>query len=428
MESYVIDIHRCTFAITFATVLMGLPLCAARGQELPRRVTLEEALSLFSQNNVDLRVARADAAEAAALARQAAAYPNPELAATHEPLSGDGQNYSESYVNLSQRLQWPGTRSARQDAAERIAAAATARLTADSARLAFEVKEAWVDAALAERSAALLDRVTAVFREAERRAEERLREGDISAYDRRRIGLERLRYENILAEARLGASSARRTLALLVLPESDQLELAPADTLVSAPPSIDRERLIAGALARRSELAAAAAEVEAARASARAARSGRLPDLVATGGWKRQSDGLSGAFLGVSIPLPIWDRRAGEVEASDARVAAAAARMTEAERQVRNDVARALLAYEATEARIAMLRDSRTEATDLLAIAQVAYEAGEMDLVQLLDAADALREAQTLEARLRAELWTSYFDLERAAGGFDAATNNEGDA
>lgn len=423
-----IDNHRCTFAIAVAMVLIGLPVRSIQGQEAPRRVTLEEALALFARNNVDLHVARADAAEAAALARQAAAYPNPELAATHEPLSGDGRNYSESYLNVSQRLQWPGTRRARQSAADRIAAAATARLAADSARLVFEVKEAWIGAALAERSAALLARVTAVFREAERRAEERLREGDISAYDRRRIAVERLRYENYLADATLGAASARRTLALLVLPESDELEVGPADTLGVVPPPIDRDQLIADAMARRSEVAAAAAELEAAQAAGRGARSGRIPDLTATGGWKRQSDGLSGAFLGFSIPLPLWDRRAGDVEAADARVAAAAARLAQAERQVRNDVARALLAHEAAVARIAMLGDPQAQAADLLSIAQIAYEAGEMDLVQLLDAADALREAQTLEARLRAELWTSYFDLERAVGGFVGTMDNEEDA
>lgn len=37
-----------------------------------------------------------------------------------------------------------------------------------------------------------------------------------------------------------------------------------------------------------------------------------------------------------------------------------------------------------------------------------------MDLVQLLDAAGALRDSETLEARLRPELWISWFDLERA--------------
>jgi outer membrane protein, heavy metal efflux system len=424
----VTDIFRCILVLTGATVLMATSSAAARGQEALRRVTLAEAHALFARNNAELHVARAAAVEAAALARQTAAYPNPEVSVTHEPLSGGGRSYSESYFNLSQRLQWPGTRSARQNAADRIAAAAAARLAADSSRLAFQVREAWVNAALAERSVSLLERVTEVFRSAERSAEERLREGDISAYDRRRIAIERLRYESSLADARLTASTQRRTLALLVLPGGDELEIGPADTLGAAPPRPDLERLMGNALARRSEVAAAAAALEAARTDARAARSGRIPDATAISGWKRQSDGLAGAFLGLSIPLPLWDRRAGDVGAADARVSAAEARRAQAERQVRNDVARALLAYEAAVARIAMLADPQVEAADLVAIAQIAYDAGEMELVQLLDAADALREAQALEARLRADLWTSWFDLERAVGGFDASMNDVEDA
>jgi cobalt-zinc-cadmium efflux system outer membrane protein len=424
----VIDIHRCTTSFVLAIALFAAPPPAVRGQAPARRVTLGEALALFSTNNVDMRVARADATEAAALARQVAAYPNPELAASHEPLSGDGRNYSETYFTLSQRLQWPATRSARQSAAERIAEAASARLAADSARLAFDVKEAWLAAAFAERGAALLERVTGVFREADRSAEERLREGDLSVYDRRRIAVERIRYENALTEAALSAAGARRLLALLVLPESDELELAPADTLESTPPVVDSARMMSQALRRRSEVAAATAELEAASAEARVSRSGRVPDVTAIGGYKRQSDGLTGAFVGISIPLPVWDRRAGAIEAADERVVAAAARLADAQRRVRNDVTRALLAYASYVARIELLGDAQAEVSDLLTVALVAYEAGEMDLIELLDAADAERDAQALEMRLRAEFWTSYFDLERAVGGFDASTDNEEDA
>ena len=63
--------------------------------------------------------------------------------------------------------------------------------------------------------------------------------------------------------------------------------------------------------------------------------------------------------------------------------------------------------------------DSLDEDPDLLQIAQLAYDAGEMDLVQLLDAAEALWDARTARARLKADLWTAYYDLERAVGGFD---------
>lgn len=409
-------------SLTLFTAVMMIAAPAAAQQ--PRAVTLDEALELFEANNLELRLARADAAEAAALARQAAAYPNPTLIGSHEPLSDGDRSYSESYLNLSQRLEWPGTRSARQAAAARTAAAAAARLAADSARLAFEVKRTFTEAARAEREERVLARVTEVFRSGERSAEERYVEGDISLYDRRRIGVERARYETRLAEAGLGAAAARRHLALLVAPASEDVQLAPAEAPIELPPVILPERTLEVALARRNDVAAARAGVESARAAASVARRERIPDLTATGGYKTQSDGMTGAFLGLSLPFPVWDRSGGAVDAAEARVMAAESRLALTHRQVENDVRRALERYESLSQRAELLSGTATdEAADLLDIARVAYAEGEMELIELLDAAEAFWEVQNAEARLVADLWTGYYDVERAVGGFGEGTN-----
>ena len=421
-----------TIAILLAP---GLPSGAslAEAQE-PRRITLEEAIQLFAENNLELRLARADAAEAAGLARQAAAFPNPTLTGTHEPLSDNGQSYAETYLNLSQRLEWPGTRSARRTAAERAAAAARARLAADSARLAFEVKRAFTDAGRAGQTVAILERVTYVFREGTTSAEARYEEGDLSLYDLRRIRLEWARYENRLAEARLEAAAARRELATLVAPDADVLELTPADPLAGRPPAASAEQgvgAVEAALTRRAEVAAAESALVARRAGAAAARGGRIPDLTATGGYKTQSDGFTGVFLGLSLPVPLWDRRGGAIEAAEARAGAAESRATLARRRVATDVRRTVETYRSLRARAELLdqpvpeQPGGDEAGDLLDIARVAYAEGEMELIELLDAAEALMEARVAEARLRAELWIGYYDVERAVGGFDDATNEE---
>lgn len=412
---------RASLGIASAVLLFAAPAIAQQ----PRAITLDEALDLFAANNLELRLARAEAAEAAAVARQAGAYPNPTIIASHEPLSDADRSYSETYVNLSQRLEWPGTRSAQRDAAGRTAAAAAARLGADSARLAFEVKRAYTEAARAERAQRVLTRVTDVFRTGERSAEERYAAGDISLFDRRRIAVERARYETRLAEADLEAAAARRQLALLVAPTGEELQLAPADALAGLPPLILPERPLELALVRRDEVAAVEAAMESARAAASVARQERIPDLTATGGYKRQSDGFTGAFLGLSLPLPVWDRRGGAVDAANARVTAAESRLALTRRQVENDVRRALETYESLSRRADLLGAAATRDTaDLLEIARVAYAEGEMELITLLDAAEALWEAQTAEARLRADLWIGYYDVERAVGGFESGVND----
>lgn len=403
---------------------LGFWSTTVAAQEPTRRVSLEQALRLFATNNLELRLARSRRAEAAGLARQANAFPNPTATVTHEPLSRNDQDYSETYVTLSQRFELPGKRGARAAVASRALEAVEARLRADSARLGFAVKQAFVRAAMAEDRLAITERVADVFRKGARSAVVREAEGDISLYDLRRFLVERTRYENLLAEARLAVSTARRALALLILPEAEAAEVAPRDPLGVLPPEPILDGALddvwEGAISRRQEVAAARAEVEAARAGVRLARAERIPDITAIGGSKRQSDGFRGIFLGLSIPLSLFDRSAGTIEATEAQVRSAEERLALTSRQVENDLRRAIESYRSLRVRNELLGDDLLdEDPDLLQIAQVAYDAGEMDLVQLLDAAEALRDARTARARLKADLWTAYYDLERAAGGFD---------
>ena len=413
-----------TTSLTIAgLVAIALLRTPAQAQE-PQRITLAEALALFSRNNLELQLSRADAAEAAGLALQAAAFPNPSIVATHEPLANSGATYSESYVNLSQRIEWPGTRAARKRAAAHAVSAAVARVAADSLRIAFAVKRAFVEAAHAENQITLLARVTAVFRAAEQRAGARFAEGDLSRYDLQRVRTERMRYESALAEAELDAEAARRTLVLLVAPGT-ATGLAPEPLPGAAPPSVRVESALALALARRPELRAATAAVDGAAAGAASVRSERIPDITATAGFKGQSDGFGGGYFGVSLPLPLWDRRGGAAEAAQARLAGSEARLALTGRQIENDVRRAMDAYLSLLRRSALLDDAQAgDAGDLLEMAQVAWSEGEMGLLGLLDAAAALRDAKSLEARLRSDLWIAYYDIERAVGGFDGHAND----
>ena len=409
-----------TTKILLLVAALGFLPATVAAQEPTRRVSLEEALRLFAANNLELRLARYRRAEAAGLARQANAFPNPTATVTHEPLSWDGQSYSETYLTLSQRFELPGERRARAAAADRVLGAAEARVRADSARLGFAVKHAFVEAAVAEEHLAISERVTGVFRLGAQSAAVREAEGDISLYDLRRLLVERTRYENRLAEALLAVSAARRSLALLILVEAEAAEVAPRDPLGVSPPEPALDRVLEGALSRRQEIVAARSEVEAAQAGVRLARAERIPDITATGGSKQQSDGFRGFFLGVSIPLSLFDRSAGAVEATEAQVRSAEERLVLTSRQVENDLRRTIEVYRSLRGRTEFLgEDSLDEDPDLLQIAQLAYDAGEMDLVQLLDAAEALWDARTARARLKADLWTAYYDLERAVGGFD---------
>ncbi|MCS3676261.1 cobalt-zinc-cadmium efflux system outer membrane protein [Salinibacter ruber] len=380
-----------------------------------RTVSLREALRFFRENNLSLRRAQSAARALEGEARQVKAYPNPTLQATHEPHWRGDTHQSETYLNLSQKLEWSG-RQARIASAEKTAAAARARASADSARLALQVTEAYVEAATAETRRRRLEQVTRVFRQADSSMAERRNEGDASGYAVRRIQLERARYEQRLAAARLDARSARRQLALLILP--DEAPPVAAEPLPGAtPPSISRGEAVRTALRARPELRRWQSAVAAQEAARRAARQEAWPDPSITAGYKRQSDGFEGAFLGIGLPLPFFDRNRGAAEAESARLRAAQTQQALARREIRNEVRRARAAYASTRRQSQLLEgDLLRGSGDLLRIAQTSYDEGEMSLVELLDAADAYRDARIRSVNLRADLWTRYFSLLRAMG------------
>lgn len=384
-----------------------------------RPVTLEEAQRLFRQNNLELMIARARMEAAAALVRDAAAFPNPTATVTHEPVSDGNADYSESYFNLSQRIEWSGARGARTDAASRLADAARADYRADSLRLAFDVSSAFARAVAATERVRVLDSVTELFRDADRAGEAMLEEGETSGYSLRRLRVERARYENRLSAALLEREAARRRLEILILPEADpSVRLEPVSEPSALPHDVGFERVLELARSRRPELDAAGAEKQAARAQEQLARRERLPDPQVTAGYKRQSDGFDGLFLGLATPIPIFDRGRGTIQAAQAQHHAAETRRILVERSVAADVRRAWDTFVSLKQRHELIAANLLAETDeLLTAARVAYSEGEMSLVELLDAAEAYRDARTTTLDLRTDLRIAYYDLVRAAGG-----------
>ncbi len=392
------------------------------GQEPVRRISLDEAVQLFNQNNLQLQLSRATTLAAAGTARQLGAYPNPLASITHESVSNQGLGYSETYFTLTQPIDWPWRYRDRRKAGSGQINAASAELRADSAQLLFEMKLAFVEAAAAEAAWEIVSQVTAVFRQADQSGSVRLEEGDISSFELKRIRVERARYEQRRVETELELARLRRRLGALTIPDQAGLQIAPTGPLPGTPPELSVDPLLARALIHRGEIAAAAASAGAARATANVVRWARLPDPALTGGYKRQSDGFNGFFLGMAVPLPWWDRKGGAVAAADARVEAAEAEEQIARIQVTNDVVTTTENFLSLQRRAELIGgELLSDTDDLLDVAILSYTEGELSLLELLDAAQAYSDASVARVQLSAAYWIAYHDLERAVGGFSAS-------
>ena len=125
----------------------------------------------------------------------------------------------------------------------------------------------------------------------------------------------------------------------------------------------------------------------------------------------------SGFVAGVSIPLPIWDRRAGAIEAAAAESRRRTAEADVARRQTVREVTEAYVAQQALAEQLDTLRAALgVQAAPAVRAAQVSYTEGEMSLLAWLDAVRAYQDAELTYTRLLADYMTSRAALERAVG------------
>jgi cobalt-zinc-cadmium efflux system outer membrane protein len=171
----------------------------------------------------------------------------------------------------------------------------------------------------------------------------------------------------------------------------------------------------------------ARATVEVWDAESALARRGVLEGAALSGGFKRQSDGQEGLFLGLEVPVPFLDRRTGAAEAARAGAEAAGSEATALERAVTREASLAATRLASAMTLAARLPDAGAgQSEGLLRIARVAWDEGEIGIVELLDAADAYLDSHLMNIGIRTDAWRAYFQLERAVGGLSDG-NDRGD-
>jgi len=358
-----------------------------------------EAVSLFF--NPDLRMARLRAEGVGESATYAGLWADPGLGVDAERVI---ESVAEPWVvgasigitlPISGRLE---VEEARADAAHAAALRRVAELEWGTRR---SVRRAWLGWSAERRRAELarelmsrLERIGGIVR------------GLADAGELSRMEARLFWIEGSMRRAELGAVEAReRELelglrALMGLAPGAPLELTPAPLLGAATPtpiSADAELI-----ERNPTLAALRAEYEVAEQGLRLAVREQYPDItIAPGGGV--DDGDSRVTLGVSLPIPLWNRnRRAIAEATADREMARAAFETGYER-LAAELAAAVAAHDAAAARRAALEAEvvpLVEAQD--AEAMRVAELGEVDALLMLESMTRLYDTKSalIEARL----------------------------
>jgi len=405
-----------------AACAAALAAIARAGGAQESTLTLAQAREAARARSPEIAAARHALDAARGRARQAGAFVNPVIIYNREEAGAAGAMTTQDIVAVDQRLEIPGVRLARRDAARLRADATEARLRGVEAQLDLDVTRAFAAVVASERRSELAAQAARAFTAAVSTSERRLAEGDISGFALRRIRLEAARYATLASEADLARRTARNALATLMGAGVDSAArlASPSDSALVTTAFSD-DSLLAIALHARSDLRAAALEADAATAITRLVARERIPPAMLTLGRKSEQtitgERRSGLVAGVTVPVPLWDRRGGAALAGAAEAGQRAEEQELARRRAAREVRDATAALRSARDQIRALAPVvQADAVAALRSAQVAYAEGELTLLEWLDTVRAYFETETTYAALRAELLVRAATLERAIG------------
>jgi cobalt-zinc-cadmium efflux system outer membrane protein len=389
----------------------------------PRALTLAEARVAALERNWDLLAAKSDLDLAEAQRVVAGAFPNPEVEATLEKLQigrVTAPRTRDGVIALSQLLEIGGKRG------DRIRSAA-AGIT--SARAQFEFARAHLDAAVvkayaatrvAEENVRIGRRSTESLARSAEIAGRRFEAGEISAAERDQVEIAagRFRAETHAAESAL--VRARTDLeTLLGMPRYDA-DLVLADDLPTMLPlAARRETETPGeGVDARGDVRAAAAAVDGAEADLSLQKALRIPDPTFLVQFERDlPDNPNTVGVGVSLPVPLFNRNKGGVRVAEVARDSAQRRLAQARAEASGEIAAARGALSAAQLRRDLLDTNLLpRAEKVQETVAFAYEKGGASLLELLEAERNLNELRLAALGSEADLLSAAADLAAALG------------
>lgn len=339
--------------------------------------------------------------------------PNPSALATRE-----GAGYA-AFFQLEQQLPLSGRRGLLKQAGVAAVSVTEAEAAVTLWSLRSDVRLAFYRLVAAQRRESVLSDGLRDLDEVIRVLRTREQEGEGSRYDRLRAERETAEYRSQLAVAHSETVHARTALGgFLPTGTSVGSVVGTLETPVTAP---GNEDLLKRAFAHRFEYIAEQRQIARFSLEQRAAERLRYPDPMAIAGVKR-GDIAPGrtetsSAVGISIPLPIFNKGQTEVSRWRAEQEGATARRDALERRIRAEVTGAA---EALRLRRSAIEQYRAEVnqigTDLSRIVRVAYQEGEVGILELLDSYRVTRQALLRLVDLEALAKESQVELDRAVG------------
>jgi cobalt-zinc-cadmium efflux system outer membrane protein len=379
-------------------------------------LTESEAINQALRENARLRASRARPAEVAAEQQLRRLRPDPVVSFQQERAAGA----VDRFVLVQHELPISGRLSLLKQAGQAAVTAADLRARRTEFEIRQDTRAAFTALLAAQTRLEDVSRTVTTLTGLAARLAEREGAGDGSRFDRLRADREVAELEAEQTIAAADRAAARASLAAL-LGISGAPPLIASGSMAPVAPVLSLETVLTSAQARRSDLIALESDIRRLELDRLAgARLGR-PHPVIGGGWKQTAidNGKSsgGYALSAGLTLPLFNRGRADMAVASAGLLTARAERDALSIEIEQDVRGAHAGVSHLQTLIVRYeRDALQASRELVRIAELAYDEGELGILELLDAHRSLVNAELRATEIRAAARLATIGLERAVG------------
>ena len=379
-------------------------------------VTLEPLIEEALKNNPEIRALSADITAARGEVTTARTWQNPELAVApgvvHERAAGTGFHGN---FEFGQTIEFPGKRALRRAVAEKNVEARELALAGFRFQLTIQVRRAFYSILAAQQVVALKEQQLALAKSFAEAATKKVEGGFAPDFEATKAQVEVVAAQRTVREAQAQVATARAALNAL-LGRKPSEPLAVAGELGFGVTLPDEATLLAQALARNPSLKVQATEVERTGLNLRSVRKSRLPDFTVGPNLEyRKDEQIFG--LGVSLPVPLWDRKKGAIATATAEQQKALAEFDKLQQEILRDVSSAAQRLNAAKESLGYYTPAlREKVKAALDAASQSYREGRTTLLIFLETQRTYFDTQADYFETLQKLYDAQAELEAALG------------
>ncbi|WP_095168718.1 TolC family protein [Pseudomonas sp. Irchel 3H3] len=376
-------------------------------------LTLERALQSAFADNPDLAAAQWEIGVAEGDRQQAGLIPNPQVSWEAEDTRRRSRTTT---LMLSQPLELGGKRGARIEVAERAQDAASIELERRRNELRADVIQAFYSSTTAQQRLSLTEQSLLLAERGLRVAQGRINAGKAAPVEAMRAQVQLSQVRLQLRRAERDQATAYQQLAQVT--GAPQATFTRAEEPTSALPAIASSQILLDRLPDTAELRLARLQINQKEASLGLEKALRIPDLtVSIGSQYSETDRERVNLLGVSMPIPLFNRNQGNVLAAARRTDQARDLRNASELRLRSEVQSGLDQWATANTEVnAFNQVILPAAQSAVDSATRGFEMGKFNFLDVLDAQRTLFEARSQYLQAVADATDAWVRIERIYG------------